>query len=112
MTDPFAEKNAALLQQAADVAGKARRYQDIRESLAKVFVTETSPEGTVTVTVDASGLMTDLRVEDRGAPLPGREVAARVLATLRRAQSKLPERAAEVIRSVEDDPAAVDEALS
>ncbi|GLY65632.1 YbaB/EbfC family nucleoid-associated protein [Amycolatopsis taiwanensis] len=112
MTDPFAEKNAELLRHADDVAEKARRYQEMRAGLATVAVTESSPDGAVTVTVDASGLLTGLRIEDRGAPQPGRQVAATVLATLRRAQSRLPQLAAEVMRSIEDDPAAVDEALA
>ncbi|HET6504862.1 MAG TPA: YbaB/EbfC family nucleoid-associated protein [Amycolatopsis sp.] len=112
MTDPFAEKNAALIRQAAGLTESAQRYQDMREGLAKVSVTESSPDGVVTVTVDASGLMTDLRIEDRGDPRPGKEIAAAVLSTLRRAHAQLPARAAEVIRSVENDPAAAGEALA
>jgi DNA-binding protein YbaB len=106
MTDPFAEKNAALLRQADAVAEHARRYEEMKAGLAKVSVTESSPDDAVTVTVDANGLVTDLRVEGQD------EIAASVLATMRRAQSRLPARAAAVIQSVEDDPAAVEEALA
>lgn len=112
MTDPFATKNAALLRQATEVAANVQRYQNIRADLAKMSVTASSPDGVVTVTVDASGLLTALRIEDRGTPLPGKEVAASVLATLKRAQADLPDRAADVLRSFEDDPEAVDGALA
>ncbi|MFD2420598.1 YbaB/EbfC family nucleoid-associated protein [Amycolatopsis pigmentata] len=112
MTDPFAESNAALRHHAAEVARKTQRYQEMREGLAEMSVTETSPDGRVTLTVDAGGVLTDLRLDDEDTRAPGHEISATVLITLRRAQSRLPERAAEIIGALESDPDTVDHALS
>lgn len=112
MTDPFADSSTALRQHAAEVTRKDQRYQEMREDLAKMSVTETSPDGSVTLTVDAGGVLTDLRLGDEDERPPSPEIAATVLITLRRAQSRLPERAAEIIGAMESDPDAVDLALS
>lgn len=112
MTDPFAESNAALRRHAEEVARKNQRYREMREGLAKMSVTETSPDGRVTLTVDAGGVLTDLRLDDEDTRPPSQEISATVLTTLRRAQSRLPERAAEIIGALENDPDAVDQALS
>lgn len=112
MTEPFAESNVALRRQATEVTENAQRYQKLREGLAGISVTETSPDGRVTLTVDAGGVLTDLHLDDDDARPPSQEIEATVLTTLRRAQSRLPERAAEIIGTMESDPDAVCQALS
>ncbi|WP_033260950.1 YbaB/EbfC family nucleoid-associated protein [Amycolatopsis vancoresmycina] len=81
----------------AQAKEKAQRYQAMQAAVGQVAVTETSPDGMVTVTVDSAGNVTGLQITDRVRDLSGAQVAKAVLGTLRRAQSRLPERLAEVI---------------
>lgn len=92
----------------AAAAAKAERYQAMQAQVARVSVTESSPDGVVSVTVDAGGTVTDLRITDRVRDMPGAQVAAAVLATMRRAQSGIPERVTEIMEStVGEDTATV-----
>jgi DNA-binding protein YbaB len=98
---------------AAEVAAKSVRYQRMQREVADVTVTASSPDGLVTVTVNAAGVLTDLRFTDRAAELAGSRLAALVLATMRRAQARITDRVAEVLRStVGDDAVAVDAVVS
>jgi DNA-binding protein YbaB len=93
---------------AADVQAKAERYQSMQAQVAEVTVTESSRDDVVQVTVGSSGVVTDLRISDRSRELSGAEIANLVLTTMRRAQSKITEKVADVMqRTVGDDPAAV-----
>jgi DNA-binding protein YbaB len=93
---------------AADVSAKAERYQAMQAQVAEVSVTESSRDDVVTVTVGSSGAVTDLRISDRGRELSGAALSELVLTTMRRAQSKITEKVADVMqRTVGDDPAAV-----
>jgi DNA-binding protein YbaB len=111
--DNAAAVNARLDQWVADAKAKAQRYQEMQAEVSRVSATESSPDGVVAVTVDANGALTDLRITDRVRELSGAQVAAAVLATIKRAQSRLPDRVAEVMQStVGDDQAAVDIVLA
>ncbi|MEU0878218.1 YbaB/EbfC family nucleoid-associated protein [Lentzea sp. NPDC005914] len=89
----------------AQARAKAERYQEMRAQAGHVSVTEASKDGMVTVSIDSSGNVTDLRITDRVRELSGAEVAAEVLLTMRRAQAKLPEKLAEVMAAtIGDDP--------
>lgn len=93
---------------AAGVEAKAQRYQSMQAEVAGISVTESSRDDAVRVTVDATGAVTDLVISDKGRQLPGAELSALVLATMRRAQSRITERVAEVMtRTVGDDPQTV-----
>lgn len=65
----------------------ARTAERIRTGLNAVAVTERSGDGQVTVTVDATGNVTDLRIAPGGRQGP--ELAQLVMVTMRRAQSRL-----------------------
>lgn len=91
------EVNARLDRWAAEAKAKAERYQAMRVQAQQVSVTESSKDGLVTVTVDSGGNVTDLRITDRVRELSGAQVAASVLAAMRKAQSRLPERLGEVM---------------
>jgi DNA-binding protein YbaB len=111
--DDAAAANARLDQWAADARAKAQRYQEMQVEVSRVSTTESSPDGVVTATVDANGALTDLRITDRMKDMSGAQVAAAVLATMRRAQSRLHDRVAEVMQStIGDDPAAMDIVLA
>ncbi len=104
MTGPAANDAAAQVDQwVARAKAKAERYQAMQAAVVQVKVTESSKDGMVTVTVDSAGNLSDLRITDRVRELPGAQVAAAVLDTVRRAQAKLPERLGEVMESTIGD---------
>lgn len=80
----------------AAARAKAHRYQAMRAQAAQVSVTETSRDDLVTVTVDSTGNVTDLRISDELKGMCGGQLTSAVLSTLRRAQAGLPEQLAEV----------------
>lgn len=87
----------------ADAKAKAERYQAMQDEVASVSVTESSADGVVTVTVDAGGTVTDLVITDRSRELSGSRLASLVLSTMRRAQSRIPARVAEIMSSTVGD---------
>jgi DNA-binding protein YbaB len=112
MTDSLsdgADASDRLDRWVADAKAKAERYQAMQAQAGQVSVTESSKDGMVTVTVDSAGNLTDLRITDRVRDLGGAQVAAAVLSTLRKAQSRLPDRLAEVMAAtIGDDQRTVD----
>lgn len=84
---------------AAGVMAKAERYQDMQLQVTAVMSSESSRDGIVTVTVDSAGAVTDLKITDQSRNLAGAELAALVLATMRRAQSRITEQVAEIMQS-------------
>lgn len=100
-------------QWANHVAEKAQRYQDMQARVADISVTEHSGDGAVRLTVGSSGLLTDLELTDRAGQLQPRQLAAVIMQTMRRAQGRLSEMVAEVMRaSVGDDTDTVDAVVS
>jgi DNA-binding protein YbaB len=90
---------------AADVEAKAQRYQAMQAEVAAVTVTEVSRDDVVRVTVDTTGAVTALEIGDRDREMPGRELSALVLTTMRKAQARITGQVAEVMeRTVGDDP--------
>jgi DNA-binding protein YbaB len=97
----------------ADARAKAERYQEMRTEVEQVSVTESSGDGLVTVTVDAGGVVSDLRITDRVADHTGAEVAATVLSTMRRAQSKIGEQVSQIVQdTVGDDEAMLNKVVT
>lgn len=100
MTGP-GSSSAGIDAWVAQAKAKAERYQEMRVQAQQISVTDT--EGPVTVTIDSSGNVTDLRIKDHD------ELARAVLLTMRRAQARLPERLAEVMaETIGDDRQTVD----
>lgn len=97
----------------AGVAAKADRYQDMQQRVAEITETATSPDGMVRVTVASSGIVTGLQLADRSVERGAQRLATEVLDTMRRAQSRLSGRVAEVMAAtVGDDPQTVDAVVS
>lgn len=87
---------------------KARRATETRQRVEAVQVTESSPRGEVTITVDSQGIPTRVRFSDRSR-LSGAELSALFMTVLREAQSKL---AAQVETALGDqDPSTRDTVL-
>lgn len=97
----------------ADGEQMAARYQQLSRDVSQVTVTESTPDGLITATVNASGLVTDLRISERLTGMPGPQVAAGVLTAMRRAQSRIAGRVAELMHTtIGQDKAMVDAVLT
>jgi DNA-binding protein YbaB len=97
----------------AESRGAMERFARMRAQAEQVSVTETSADGTVTVTVNSGGVLTDLKIADQALGQPGARVAATVLTTMRQAQAQLANRMNEVMQAtMADDGATVDRVLS
>lgn len=118
MTGPGSNTGAAAAQAAfeqalTDAQSTLTRLADLRAKAERVAVTERSPDGSVTATVNASGVLTDLRITDKLSGQPGARIAEQVLVTMRRAQSRIAGTMSEVMReTVGDDKEVVDGVLA
>jgi hypothetical protein len=73
-----------------------------------VSATEQSADGTVQVTVDSGGIVTDLVLSDRATQLRPQQLAAQILDVMHRAQSRLTGQVEYVMQhTVGDDEATV-----
>ncbi|NUT46634.1 MAG: YbaB/EbfC family nucleoid-associated protein [Saccharothrix sp.] len=91
---------------AAQVGALAERFRALERDLGSVAVTETSHDGVVRVTVDASGVLRHLELSDRTREFSGRTLSAHVLATLRRAQARIADEVSRLAADVAaEDPA-------
>ena len=79
------------------VAENAQRYRELDERVSQLSITEKSRDGTVVVTVSATGVLTDLVLKERWHPVPEPELAEQIMACLKRAQAKIPGLMAKVI---------------
>ncbi|HEX4724407.1 MAG TPA: YbaB/EbfC family nucleoid-associated protein [Pseudonocardiaceae bacterium] len=105
--------DGALDSWVADAEAMAVRYQQLATDVDKVSVSETTPDGLITVTVNSGGLLTDLRITERATGMPGPKIAAGVLWAMRRAQSRIAVQVAEVMRStLGEDTAMVDAVMN
>jgi DNA-binding protein YbaB len=80
----------------AGVSERARAAQEMSLRVSALTVTAVGRDGAVEVTVGGSGTITDLRLDDRVTRWPARELAAEVLATMRKAQASLTGKVAEI----------------
>lgn len=87
---------------------KAARFQRMAERVEQVSITESVANGAVRVTVGHNGLPTDIAMTDGVRSMEPQQIAANVMAAIRKAQSRYPERLAEILADTvgEDDPAA------
>ena len=65
---------------------------DLAERLATLSASATGDDGVVTVTVASSGIVTELRLDDRVQQFSGARLSAEIMQTMRRAQSAVVER--------------------
>lgn len=104
---------AALDKWAANAAASAAKLQRVAAATDHVQVTRSSPDNLVTVTVDASGNVTDLRIADRAMNGHGAKLAAHIMATMRQAQAGIASRMAEIVQAtVGDDRTVVNVVLA
>jgi hypothetical protein len=103
----------ALDRLVADTRAKAQRYQQMRAGVEQVSATEASPDGVVTITVNAAGMVTELCLTDRIRELTGSALASTIMSTIRRAQARLADQVADVMAAtVGDDQTTMDVVLA
>jgi len=80
----------------ASVSEQAAQAQSMSDQVAQLSVSATSADGAIEVTVGGSGVMSDLRLDERTRKWPAAETAAEILAVMRQAQAMLAGRVAEI----------------
>ena len=87
---------------------KANRFKLMAERVEQVSITASVAGGAVMVTVGHNGLPMDIRMTDGVRGMEPDEIASNVMAAIRKAQSRYPQRLAEILADTvgEDDPAA------
>ncbi|MEV6906770.1 YbaB/EbfC family nucleoid-associated protein [Amycolatopsis sp. NPDC051071] len=87
-----------------DAGEKAQRYQRMQERVEQISITESVASGAVSVTVGHNGLPTDVKMTQAVLRMSPDEIAGNVLNAMRKAQSRYPERLAEITaETVGDD---------
>jgi DNA-binding protein YbaB len=91
-----------------ETAEKAAGFQRMAERVERVSITESVAGGAVRVTVDHNGLPTGIWMTDAVLAMEPAEIAANVMAAIRKAQSRYPRQLAEILADTvgTDDPAA------
>ncbi|OZM73730.1 hypothetical protein CFN78_09470 [Amycolatopsis antarctica] len=82
---------------------KAARYEQMQRQVEQISITESVASGAVSVTVGHNGLPTDVRMTEAVKSMAAEEIAAAVLAAMRKAQSRYPERLAEITAATVGD---------
>lgn len=108
MTDPLSDTVRMIDNWEQDVAEKARRFEAMSERVEQISITESVANGAVSATVGHNGIPTDVAMTDGVRDMTPQEIAANVMAAIRKAQSRYPERLAEILADTvgTDDPAA------
>lgn len=92
---------------------KAERYQEMGAAVSAVSATETSPDGVVTVTVNASGAVSALELTDRIREQSGSAVSAQIMACIQRAQARLAAQVAAAMQAtIGDEQSTIDTVVS
>ncbi len=91
-----------------DATEKAARFQEMARQVEQVSITESVAGGAVRVTVGHNGLPTDIAMTEQVLRMTPDEIAANVMAGIRKAQSRYPERLGEILAETvgTEDPAA------
>ena len=83
---------------------KAQRYQEMSSQVSQVSITGSAADGAVRVTVGANGIPTDVVMGPKVRELAPERIAAAVMEAMRDAQSRYPEKLAEIMaQTVGDD---------
>jgi DNA-binding protein YbaB len=91
-----------------DAVDKAARFKEMAEQVEQVEITESVAGGSIRVTVDHNGLLTDISMTDGVRWMEPAEIASGVMAAIRKAQSRYPGLLAKILADTvgSDDPAA------
>lgn len=108
MVDSVSDANRMIDDWERNATQKAERFQEMARQVEQVSITESVADGAVRVTVGHNGLPTDIAMTDQVLRMTPDEIAANVMAGIRKAQSRYPERLAEILADTvgTEDPAA------
>lgn len=96
---------------AAAVAAESEKYQQVSTRVTEAVVHEASRDGLVKVTVGTSGVLRDLEISDQARGVSGATLAASIMTTLHRAQSRIADAVSEIVTEVGMDAPRDAEAL-
>jgi hypothetical protein len=107
MSDPLSDTRNMIDNWERNAAEKAAKFQALADRVATVTITESVADGAVSATVGNNGLPTDIQMTDKVRTMAPAEIAANVMAAIRKAQARYPQALAEIAaETVGDDPAA------
>lgn len=90
---------------AGQLEQRAQRFTDLHQRMSGLAVTESTPDGSVRVTVDGNGLPTELTLTERSRGVAPEKLSADLMACLRKAQLALRQQVeALTTETVGDDP--------
>jgi DNA-binding protein YbaB len=86
---------------------KAAAFQRMAEQVEQVSITESVANGAIRVTIGHNGLPTDIQMTDGVRTMEPAEIASGVMGAIRKAQSRYPQRLAEILADTvgQEDPA-------
>jgi hypothetical protein len=99
------EVERLLIEWRARVTEQAQRFDAARRAIDDMSVTETAAGGAIVLTVASSGIPTDLRLGGDVDRMKPDQVAAQIMACLRRAQARLADRVGAVVADTIGDAA-------
>ncbi|MBN6034467.1 YbaB/EbfC family nucleoid-associated protein [Amycolatopsis sp. 195334CR] len=88
-----------------NAAETSQKYQAMQAEVERISITESVASGAVSVTVGHNGLPTDVKMTQAVLKMSPDEIAANVLRAMQKAQSKYPERLAEITAETVGDDA-------
>jgi DNA-binding protein YbaB len=108
MVDSLSDADRMVDDWERNATEKAARFQEMARQVEQVSITESVAEGAVRVTVGHNGLPTDIAMTEQVLRMTPDEIAANVMAGIRKAQSRYPERLGEILADTvgAEDPAA------
>ncbi|WP_051181975.1 YbaB/EbfC family nucleoid-associated protein [Nocardia vinacea] len=95
-----------LAKWAENLERKAQQYQSLHGRMATVTVTETSSDNRISVTVDANGVPTDIRLSAAARGMDPAVISGEIMSCMRRAQAKLRNQVTDMVHDAVGDDAA------
>jgi DNA-binding protein YbaB len=106
MGDPLADSLSMIENWERNATEKAAKFQAMADRVAEVSITESVAGGAVSATVGNNGIPTGIAMTERVREMAPDEIAANVMAAIRKAQSRYPRALAAIVsETVGDDPA-------
>jgi DNA-binding protein YbaB len=106
VSDPLSNVEQMIDQWERNAAEKAARYENMRQEVEQISITESAADGAVRVTVGHNGIPTGVEMTDGVSRLRPEEIAAAVMQAMTRAQGRYPAELARVMGETVGDDAA------
>ncbi|MEV4754647.1 YbaB/EbfC family nucleoid-associated protein [Micromonospora sp. NPDC049559] len=83
----------------AQVSARASAAAELADRVAMIKATASGADGAIRVTVDGSGVPSELRLDDRVQRMRGEELAGEIMRVLRKAQASLADEVGSVVHA-------------